>query len=287
MADNKKNGIAKNITVYEAVLIDALKTAVAVGLSSSNRNEHEGTYDTLYAAALDFLGHVTLCKYRGTMDKCGIEAAEVAQVVATEMFWKKLDTIMGLPDPVNCRGFINKTAEWRLKDFIDSYKQVQNFTVVPDNDTSSGKSVSDDTPNSEMNLLHFSNVGWGLISSDMNIEEETATHDECLEVLEVLKENASLFEVVSFLGTKVVKHKASEMAADLIARGKAAVYASVLQEASELLGLNRGYFADAAFDISDLSSKYMENPKALAAEVSRASDRAKNRVRRKLLTRSK
>lgn len=121
--------------------------------------------------------------------------------------------------------------------------------------------------------------GWNAIASNENLEERAINSEVSLATLDVLKRNSNMFEVVAFLATKVVGYKASELAVDLIKSGKTKVYASVLQQVSDLFDLDYEYFADAAFEIGDVSLKYTELKK-LSVEISHGSDRAKNKVRK-------
>lgn len=107
-----------------------------------------------------------------------------------------------------------------------------------------------------------------------------------MEVLDALKENRNGFEVISFLGTKVVGYKASELAEDFISLGKSSVSNAVLKQTASLFRLDRTFFDDAAFDIDAMVVKYSE-VKKLASEISHCSDRAKNKVARKTLSRIK
>lgn len=284
MANIKKAKNIREITGYEAKLVSALETAVDAGLSSTNMDAHMNIYDDLYTAAYNFIEKVSLSKYRKKLERRGIKPEEIASSVAEELFWRKLDYIMNSNDPVNCRGLINNTVKFRVLDYINSDKRAQNNirVVIPDNDE--GHEMVDDTTYSKANV-HFTDVGWNLVASDVDLEEEAIAHDECLSILEALKRNTNMFEGVAFLATKLVGYKASELAAELIERGKTEMYISVLQQVSDLLDLDYEYFADATFEIDDMGLKYNE-VKKLSAEISHASDRAKNKVR-KIMGKSK
>ena len=284
MAKTKKTENVRSVTGYEAKLIAALDAAVKIGLKTDNMSEHMDIYEDLYTAAYYFIEKVALSKYREKLESRCINPDEVANSVAEELFWRKLDYIMNSHDPINCRGLINNTVKFRVYDAINSDKRAQNDTdvVIPNDDED--YELTGDTTYSKANV-HFTDVGWNLVASNTNLEEEAIVRDECIVIMDALKRNTNMFEVVSFLATKLVGYKASVLATELIEHGKALVYATVLQQVSNMLDLGNGYFKDAAFDIGDMELKYSE-VKKLSAEISHGSDRAKNKVR-KLIGKSK
>lgn len=284
MATTKKTENVRKVTGYEAKLVNALKAAVDVGLSSANMDAHMNIYNDLYVAAYNFIEKVALSKYREKLESRGIKPEEIANSVAEELFWRKLDYIMNSNDPINCRGLINNTAKLRAYDYIRSDKRAQNDVQVINPDDSEEYDVTVEAEYSKANV-HFTDVGWNLVASNTDLEEETIAHDECLSILDALKRNKNMFESVSFLATKVVGYKASELAVELLERGKTEVYISVLQQVSDLFDLEFGYFADAAFEIGDVELKY-NDVKKLSSEISHGSDRAKNKVR-KIMSKSK
>ena len=216
MAEKKKRESVAEITGYEAALVKALEAAVRIGLTSDNLYDNISVYNDLYEAGYNFIEKMVLCKYRTKLDGRKIDPAEVANILATELFWKKLDYIMSSKDPVGCRGLINETAKWRVYDFIRSDKRAQNDVDIQEDDIES--ELKEDAHNDLQNDKHYNTanvhftteVGWNLVASDVNLEEDAITYDSCMEVLDALKENRNGFEVISFLGTKVVGYKASE-----------------------------------------------------------------------------
>ena len=179
-----------------------------------------------------------------------------------------------------------------MYDFIRSDKRAQNDVDIQEDDIES--ELKEDAHNDLQNDKHYNTanvhftteVGWNLVASDVNLEEDAITYDSCMEVLDALKENRNGFEVISFLGTKVVGYKASELAEDFISLGKSSVSNAVLKQTASLFRLDRTFFDDAAFDIDAMVVKYSE-VKKLASEISHCSDRAKNKVARKTLSRIK
>lgn len=272
MENIKKAERGRKVSQIETELVRALEGAVSVGLTSANVDEYPHEYEDLYAAAYHFIEKVALRKHRAGLENCGIDPAEVASVVTEELFWRKLDYIMQSDNPVNCRGLIVNTVMLRSRDRVRSEKRAQND--VPANALKEGAAEQA----SAVANVHMTEVGWNLVASNMNLEAEAIAHEECLMIMDALKRNGNAFEVVSFLATKVVGYKASDLAVDLIACGNEAVYASVLQQTAELFGVDDGYFADAAFRRENAELKYHE-VKKLSAEISRGSDRAKNKVR--------
>ena len=266
------------ISGYEARLIRTLEVAVDVGLSSANMDVHMNIYNDLYEAAYNFIEKVALSKYREKLESRGIKPEEIANSVAEELFWRKLDYIMNSSDPVNCRGLINNTAKLRAYDYIRSDKRAQNDAPASISEDSAECEMPVETECSKANV-HFTDVGWNLVASNVDLEAEAIIRDECFAVLEALKRNTNMFEVVTFLATKLVGYKASELATELIECGKKEVYISVLQQVSDLFNLDYGYFADADFEIGGMDLKYNE-VKKLSAEISHGSDRARNKVRK-------
>ena len=281
MANTKKFENGRGISPREATLVNALEAAVRVGLSRSNMKVHKYVYDDLYSAAVDWVEKEALAKYLEKLNGRGIDPSEVANNIVEELFWQKLDYIMSTPDPVACRGLIINTVRFRVFDKINSDKRSQNDIDFTKTDDDESRDASDELVCSTSNV-HFTDVGWNLVAANQNLEQEAIWREECLSVLKALKRNSNMFEVVSFLGTKLVGHKAGEIAAEMIAHGKAAVYGAVLRETCKMLSLRHDFFGDAAFDIGSPEVTYDE-VKKLSSEVSHASDRAKNKVRKLLL----
>ncbi|MBR3973502.1 MAG: hypothetical protein IKJ99_06090 [Oscillospiraceae bacterium] len=276
---NRKN--VREITGYEAVLVKALEAAVQVGLNSGNICDHIGVYNDLFEAGYNFIEKIVLRKYRVKLESCKIDSAEVANSIAAELFWKKLDYIMNSSDPVCCRGLINETAKWRVYDFIRSDKCARNdVDTEKDGGFELQEDVHHDSFYSTANVHLTMEAGWNLIASDVNLEEDAILYDSCMEVLGVLKENRNAFDVISFLGTKVVGYKAGELAEDFINLGRQRVSSAILKQTVSLFGLDRGFFDDAAFDLDAMALRHCE-AKKLAAEISRGSDRARNKAARR------
>lgn len=290
MAGTKEYGNALGVenklkpSVYEFELIQALEAAVDVGLTSENVGDHGYVYDDLCAAAYTFIEKVAMGRYRSSLNSRGIDPSALASLVTEELFFRKLDYVMNSNDPVNCRGLIYSTLDFRFKDLINHDKRAQNDNRVTIPDGDDEHQANADAAYSTANV-HFTDVGWNLMASDTDLEGNAIVHDECLAVLNALKRNANTFEVVAFLATKLIGYKASELAEELLRHGKAEVYLSVLQQTSELLGLDSGYFLDAAFEYGSTELKNTAVRK-LSADISHGSDRAKNKVR-KLMGRSK
>lgn len=278
MATTKNVENARKVTGYESKLVDALEAAVEVGLSLANLDTYMNVYNDLYIAAYNFIEKVALNKYREKLESRGIKPEDIANAITEELFWRKLDYIMNSDDPINCRGLINNTAKLRSYDYIRSDKRAQNDVQAINPDDSEEYNATVDAEYSKANV-YFTDVGWNLVASNTDLEEETIAHDECLSILDALKHNKNMFESISFLATKVVGYKASELAVELLARGKTEVYISVLQQVSDLFDLEFGYFTDAAFEIGDAELKYTD-VKKLSSEISHGSDRAKNKVRK-------
>lgn len=182
MAENKKRENVAEITGYEAALVKALEAAVRIGLTSDNLYDNISVYNDLYEAGYNFIEKMVLCKYRTKLDGRKIDPAEVANILATELFWKKLDYIMSSKDPVGCRGLINETAKWRVYDFIRSDKRAQNDVDIQEDDIES--ELKEDAHNDLQNDKHYNTanvhftteVGWNLVASDVNLEEDAITN---------------------------------------------------------------------------------------------------------------
>lgn len=132
--------------------------------------------------------------------------------------------------------------------------------------------------------VHLDN-GWNAIASNENLEERAINSEISLATLDALKRKATMFEAVSFLSTKLIGYKSSELARDLREHGKAVTYINVFQQICETYNLDCNYFADAAFKPNYVSLNNSEI-KEISARISHSSDRAKNKVR-KIMSRSK
>ena len=172
MAENKKRENVAEITGYEAALVKALEAAVRIGLTSDNLYDNISVYNDLYEAGYNFIEKMVLCKYRTKLDGRKIDPAEVANILATELFWKKLDYIMSSKDPVG------------VYDFIRSDKRAQNDVDIQEDDIES--ELKEDAHNDLQNDKHYNTanvhftteVGWNLVASDVNLEEDAITYVE-------------------------------------------------------------------------------------------------------------
>lgn len=121
--------------------------------------------------------------------------------------------------------------------------------------------------------------GWDAIPSNQDLEKNAVDNEMAEAILKVLKCNTNVFEVMAFLGTKLLGYKASELAEELIQQDQKSVCTSILRQTFDLLGLDSDFFDDAAFVSNHMELKHAD-AKMLSAEISRGSDRAKNKVKK-------
>ncbi|MBR3973512.1 MAG: hypothetical protein IKJ99_06140 [Oscillospiraceae bacterium] len=125
-------------------------------------------------------------------------------------------------------------------------------------------------------------IGWDLVPSDLDLEEMAMTGEQILSVLKALKLNANAYEVVSFLGTKVIREKAGALQ-KVFDSGSEKDKQALCSFAMEVITahfkdiVDHNFFRDAAFVRND--GKYNITVKG---NVSHASERAQEKVKKHL-----
>ena len=251
--------------------MNAISAATEVNLTQESASSFLPVYNHLFTSAFSFIEHVLLRSdsNRRRLFVLKMDTEEAALLLTEHIMWHKLDYFL---NHIRENGsekalqMVNRMCVNRLKDLL----RKKNDTLLP-----------------EESML--------FLSSPENIEESYEDKAVCLELLYTLLQHANYLEVVSFLSTKVLQIKTGSLSRDLfqLAHGKNSLYSmqlylkNLLMECGELFETGE-VFGEYPFlrEESVLSSLEdilrFDSATELAAHLSRCSDRAKSKVRKRM-----
>lgn len=243
---------------YENELKTAFSAALECKMTRENASEHTKVYNALYTAGLAFLEKsALLCKGTQSMlYSVGIDTAIAARECAVHIFWNRLDYILSI-DANGIIPLVVTMAKRKVSDIFE--KECALYKRLDDTDE----------------------YGWSIINDGSDIESDFITREGALHAIRSLLENRNKLEAVSFLATKLLGIKTGMLSRLLLSEKCDKTVMYILTESARMLSLGKNFFSNASFfntefDISDMSEK------ELAKEISHASDRAKNKLRKVL-----
>ena len=236
----------------------AFSAALECKMTKENANEHLAAYNALYEAGLAFLKNVVMlcksCISKLRSISCDVESA--AQECAAHIFWTRLDYILSA-DESSAIPLIVTMAKRKVSDIFE--RETAMYRELDETDE----------------------YGWSIISSESDIEEECITREGALAAVKALSENKSKLEAIAFLATKLMGMKAGTLSALLMSEKCEKTVRYILSACSDMLALEKNYFDSATFFSGMINADYASE-KEFTKEISRASDRAKNKIKKSL-----
>ncbi|MBR5539375.1 MAG: hypothetical protein IKU61_05695 [Clostridia bacterium] len=241
---------------YENEFTKAFSKAVECGITKENSKANVAAYNTLYAAGLCYLENVVM-KYKNCAMKLrsiGYDANTAAIECASHIFWDRLDYIIagGSESVIPLTVALAKS---KVHDIFERETSVYN------------------------NLGETDEYGWSIMQSDCNVEDSYISRKDALEVIKALCENKNKFEAISFLATKLLGIKTGTLCRLLMSDKREETVTYILTTCADMLCLDKTFFENAVFMCKEIKSCDMSE-KDFAKEISRASDRAKNKIRK-------
>lgn len=243
---------------YENEFAKAFSEAVKCGITKENAKANLAVFNALYASGLCYLENVVM-KYKNCAMKLrsiGYDANTAASECASHIFWDKLDYIIagGTESAIPLTVALAKS---KVHDIFEREMSVYNKICETDE------------------------YGWSVMHSDCSIEDSYISRKDALEVIKALCENKNKFEAIAFLATKLMGIKTGTLCSLLMSDKREETVKYILSACADMLCLDNALFENAVFMCKDIKSCDMSE-KDFAKEISRASDRAKNKIKKSL-----
>lgn len=270
---------------HEAHLKQTLSYLAAHCITAAALRENADLYNTVANAFCSYceFGALRTQHNRGVLKSAQIETMDAVDTCAMRCL-DQLDSILALPASEQLR-FINTIIGNKIIDMARAHRRV--YPKLPCASSAQRPQEADEdtrVEDAQMFISFLDDTAWGYIHDKTDIAEDFACRKECDEVLRGLAASGmSAMDAYCFLSSVVLREKPSQIAAELIGCSLKDALERVVTEVSltfhldstliyALLCKGRAYARD--FSQSLLAD--------VAAEVSRASYRAKNTLKKEL-----
>ncbi|MEN6595113.1 MAG: hypothetical protein ABFC31_09265 [Clostridiaceae bacterium] len=272
---------------HEACLKQTLSFLAAHGMTAAALRENAALYDTVATAFCNYceFGALRTQRNRAVLRSADIETLDALDTCAMHCL-DRLGSILVLPSDEQLR-FVNAIIGNKLIDMARAHRRV--YPKLPCACASSAQrpqQADDDTcvEDAQMFITFLDDTAWGYIHDKTDIAEDFACRKECDEVLSGLAASGlSAMDAYCFLSSVVLREKPSQIAAELIACSLKDALERVVAEISLTFHLDsaliHALLCKGRAYAKDFSQSLLED---VAAEVSRASYRAKSTLKKEL-----